>query len=174
MFRRLKDLIINRILGVADTPKRIAFGVFLGFFVAFTPTIGFQIVLYLAIAALLRANKVVGIPILFISNPVTAVPLYWFCWWVGAQILGTPEDGMNRDELRARVSEGQAATGDWTTAIWTVDFWKDSLSTLAAMGAELWLGSIVLGLASGVIGYFLALWGVRIYRRARGPRHSKA
>jgi len=171
VFRRLKNVVVNRILGVADTPKRIAFGVFLGFVVAFTPTIGFQIVLYLAITTMLRANKVVGIPILFISNPVTAVPLYWFCWWVGAQILGSPQDGMNRAELAARMSDAQVA-GDWWSHVFSISFWRDALSTLASMGGELWLGSLVLGVASGIVGYFLALWGVKIYRRARGPRHS--
>ena len=62
------------LLRVRDTPRRIAWGVFLGSVVAMTPTLGFQIVLYVAIATVLRANKLSGIPILFISNPITAVP----------------------------------------------------------------------------------------------------
>lgn len=173
MFRRLKDLIVNKILGVADTPQRIAFGVFLGCIVAFTPTIGLQIVLYVAIATLLRANKVSGIPILFISNPVTAVPLYWFCWWVGAWVMhgGAPQNLMDRDDLAENLGQGAAASSDWTNQIFTGEFWKGLGSTLAAMGAELWVGSLILGVLAGMLAYPLTVVSVRVYRRARGPRH---
>jgi len=174
VFRRLKNLIVNRILGVADTPQRIAFGVFLGCVVAFTPTIGLQIVLYVAIATVLRANKVSGIPILFISNPVTAVPLYWFCWWVGALVMhgGVPQELMDREELASSLGQGAAASSDWSSQILTLDFWKALGSTLASMGAELWVGSLILGVLAGLLAYPFTVFSVRVYRRARGPRHS--
>ena len=84
LWRRLQQIVFHNILHLDDTPHRIAWGVFIGAMIAFTPTLGFQIVLYLPIAALLRANKVSGIPILFISNPFAAVPLYYTTWSVGA------------------------------------------------------------------------------------------
>jgi uncharacterized protein (DUF2062 family) len=103
---------------------------------------------------------------------LTAVPLYWFCWWVGAKILGTSEESVDPDALAERLDEAKVGTGDWTTDMWTAAFWEDAFTTLASMGTELWLGSVILGVVTGLIGYFLTLWGVRILRRARGPRHS--
>src|SRR5690606_17221590 len=79
---KFRQVLVHNILGLDDTPHRIGLGVLLGFLVAFTPTLGFQIIMYVALAALIRANKLSGIPILFISNPFTAVPLYWFVWKV--------------------------------------------------------------------------------------------
>ena len=57
LWRRLQQIVIHNILHLDDTPHRIAWGVFIGAMVAFTPTLGFQIVIYLAVAALLRSNQ---------------------------------------------------------------------------------------------------------------------
>ncbi len=170
VYGRMRDLIVRRILGVADTPQRIAFGVFLGFLVAWTPTLGFQIVLYLAIASLLRANKVAGIPVLFISNPFTAVPVYYACWRVGSWLLhfGAAPVAVDRAEVAEQIAQGsEAAEGFWTQ-IMSLHFWRDLLDTFVSMGAEMWLGSLVLGVVTGIVGYFATLYGVRAYRAARG------
>lgn len=168
LWRRLKDVVVHRILGVDDTPKRIAWGVFLGFIVAMTPTIGFQIVMYIAIASVLRANKVVGIPILFISNPFTAVPLYWFAWWLGSAILhgGVPEDP-SEEAVRARVVDDTEAAEPWYTRIFTSEFWETLGDQMLSIGAELWLGCAVLGLLTGIPAYFLTLWAVKRFRARR-------
>ena len=164
LWRRLKDVVVNRILGVADTPHRIAWGVLLGSVIAWTPTIGLQIVLYVAIATALRANKISGIPILFISNPVSAVPLYWFCWWVGNLIL---HGGGEMDPAVERALERQLS-GEAEIDMLSGEFWSEIGGALGALGVELWLGSFVLGFATGIPLYFLTLAGVKTYRRARG------
>jgi len=168
LWRRLKNIVVHRILGVDDTPHRIAFGVFLGFLLGWTPTLGFQIILYVTVASLLRANKVAGIPVLFISNPFTAVPLYYFAWWIGSLIVGVPEP--DEAALRARLGEATPAREPWYVVMFTDDFWIDLGQKLWNMGGELWLGSLVMGLATGVPGYFLTLWAVRAYRRRRHRR----
>ena len=56
LWTRLKNVVVSGILGLDDSPQRIALGVFLGFVVAMTPTLGLQIVIYVALAALLRVN----------------------------------------------------------------------------------------------------------------------
>lgn len=161
---RIKDVVVHRVLGVDDTPHRIAWGVFLGTVIAFTPTIGLQIVIYIAIASLLRANKVSGIPILFVSNPLTAVPLYWFCWKVGAVCLhGFDGAGDEADVDLSLASQGTG--GNLWTDIWTADFWEGALELMLSMGGELWLGSIILGLAFGVPLYGLTRMGIRAFRR---------
>ncbi len=125
-FERLRRTIVHRILGVGDTPRRIAWGMFLGTMVGFTPTLGFQIMIYLALATLLRANKISGIPILFISNPLTAVPLYWSCWRVGAWVLGTDVDREDVHlEDRLAHAESEAADTDLWTYLWTHLSWAD-------------------------------------------------
>lgn len=171
LYRRLKDVIVHRILGVDDTPHRIAWGVFLGFLVAWTPTLGFQIMLYVAVASLVRANKVSGIPILFISNPLTAVPFYWFAWWMGSLVLnlGPPVSGESEEMIRDRLAQAEGdGGGDWTSDIFTSEFWYDLGQTALDMGGELWMGALVLGLLTGAPGYFATLWAVKAYRRVKG------
>ena len=170
MWQRLKDLVIRRILGLEDSPQRIAWGVFLGFVVAMTPTIGFQILLYVALATLLRVNKVAGIPILFISNPVSAVPLYSFCWWVGNQLLHGGQGENSWEDVQARLLEGApAADGIWTHLL-SAEFWSRVGDALVQLGGELWFGSLVLGVATGAPCYVLTLWGVTAYRRRSAMR----
>lgn len=171
MLSRLKNLIVTRILGVSDSPRRIAWGVFLGTIVAWTPTLGFQIMLYVGIATLLRANKVAGIPILFISNPFTAVPLYWSCWKLGDFVVnGGSSDGSTGAAALDRLGAANeaAAETDWWTDLWTAEFWESLGQTLLDMGLELWVGSLIIGVLMAIPMYFLTLVGVRAYRRARG------
>ncbi len=171
-WQRLKKLVVHQILGVADTPHRIAWGVFIGSVIAFTPTLGLQIVFYLTVATLLRANKVSGIPILFVSNPFTAVPLYWFTWKVGDTVMNAEPKGQSEGAAqvaeRMREAESNAEETDLLTDIWTEEFWVDVGETLLAMGAELWVGGLIIGLITAVPCYFLTYWGVRAFRRAKG------
>lgn len=168
LVQRARSAVIHGILGVADTPQRIAWGVFIGTVIAWTPTLGLQIVLYIGLATLLRANKLSGIPVLFISNPFTAVPLYWLCWRLGAAILGTEVGG--EEALAERLETAEAEVGEHSLwdEIWTSEFWVSLAETLLSLGKEMWIGSIVLGVAMGIPLYFLTLWGVRAFRRARG------
>jgi len=167
LFVRFRDVLIHRVIGVADTPHRIAWGMFLGTVIAWTPTIGLQIALYVAFATLLRANKVSGIPILFISNPFTAVPLYYFAWWVGNAV-------MHRGRLAEGAPPKDVAHFDAETYgdLLSEEFWSELGRALLAMGAELWVGSLIVGVLMGVPGYALTFWAVKAYRRSRSSAPS--
>ncbi len=151
---RLRDIVVYRILGVADTPHRIAWGVFLGFLIAVTPTFGIQIMLYVALSTVLRANKISGVPILFITNPVTLVPVYYAAWWVGSKLLGSGAGG--RAPLFPEALRHPAGTS-----------WAEVGDALLDVGAELWVGSAAMGVVGGAICYGITYWGVLAFRRAR-------
>jgi len=86
--KRIEKFFIYRVLHVDDTPHRIALGVAVGIFVTWTPTIGFQMILTVLLSWLLGANKLVGVPFVWISNPVTLPPIYGPNCYVGSLILG--------------------------------------------------------------------------------------
>lgn len=80
----LRETYIHRILGermfhrhvwVIDK-RSIAGGVSLGLFVAFTPTIPFQMLLCVIGATLLRVNVAVSLVACWVTNPLTALPIY--------------------------------------------------------------------------------------------------
>ncbi len=175
LWRRLQQLVIHRILHLDDTPHRIASGVFLGSVVAFTPTPGFQIVIYLLLATALRANKVAGIPILFVSNPFTAVPVTYITWWVGAALLN-PKTVVTSATIRAWLGDtSQTLRDEGLSQLLDQGFWTQMLALLGTAAGELWLGGILCGLIVGLPAYFSTRWAinaVRHLREARGLPHG--
>jgi uncharacterized protein (DUF2062 family) len=162
LWRRVKSIVVEKILGVHDTPQRIAWGVAIGFFVACTPTMGLQFPIYVTCAVLLRANKVSGIVPTWLVNPVTMVPFYWACWRVGALLLGTHDTQQGRERIDAITRFSWAEIGQ-------AGFWRELGLALWSLGAELWLGGVVVGLVLGAIAYPITLHAVRAYRRSKHP-----
>jgi len=170
LWRRLQQIVTHNILHLDDTPHRIAWGVFIGGVIAFTPTLGFQIVLYVALAALLKANKVSGIPILFISNPFTAVPLYYMTWSVGAVVLH-PEKEVTPATIRLWLGNTHRALKDnGMERLLDHEFWNEAGRLFASAGGELWIGGLVCGLFFALPCYFLTRWGINALRHLREER----
>ncbi len=97
---------IYRVLHVDDTPHRIALGVAVGIFVAWTPTFGLQMILTVLLATLLRGNKLVGLPFVWISNPVTAWPIYFkMNYPLGKAILRSPKIDLDRLRELFRIAD---------------------------------------------------------------------
>ena len=59
----------------------------LGMFCAFIP-VPFQMVIAALTAVWLRVNILVAVPTVWISNPITIPPMFYFCYVVGTVILG--------------------------------------------------------------------------------------
>lgn len=84
---------VRAILRLHDTPHSIALGTAVGVFVGLTPTFGIQMLLVLAIAFLARPffrfNRFAALVAVYISNPFTMVPVYWFNYQVGTVFTHT-------------------------------------------------------------------------------------
>lgn len=170
IWRQARKFLYHRVLHTDDTPHRIALGVAIATFVAFTPTMGAQMVIAVAIAAALRANKAVCIPIVWVTNPFTAVPIYSFCWMAGAWIVDA-ENGANVQAVVERMA-AVAAIPSWSQLLeWS--FWSSVMALLVDLGTELWLGCCLVGLVSGGVLYGATRWGVTAYRRRRAERKMR-
>jgi uncharacterized protein len=153
--RRVRWFVYHNLLHADDPPERLARGVAIGMFITFTPTIGLQMVLVVFLAWLLRGNKVVGLPLVWISNPVTFVPIFYPCYIIGAMILG---HSPKRIEWWREL--GQPPDGMWDT----FRFYYDRLESIAA---PLWVGCVFVGLVLGLLSYFVVFHTVRSYRLRR-------
>lgn len=49
--------------------------------------IPFQMIIAILLSLPLRANLIIAIALLWVNNPFTMVPIYWFCYVVGASLL---------------------------------------------------------------------------------------
>ena len=164
---RVKRLVVHYILQLDGTPHSIAMGVFMGFLLGMTPTIGLQMVSYFGIAALIGANRVSGLLPIWISNPFTAVPLYYFNWRVGVFVMTGQLDGSGRsqEELAAVLADAPGQDLPFFERITSAEFWELLFDLFVALGVELWVGCIVVGLVTGVLGYWATYQGVKAYRR---------
>ena len=95
--------LIRRLLALDDTPHSIALGTAIGMFVGMTPTVGIQMIVILAIAAVTRPlfhfNRVAGLITVYISNPLTMLPMYAAFYYVGTLLVEAP---MTPDEFLAQ------------------------------------------------------------------------
>ena len=153
--RRLKRFVVHHVLHADDPPHRLALGMAIGVFVTFTPTVGAQMLLVVAAAWLLRANKAVGLPIVWISNPATVVPLFYPCYVIGRTILGLQPIG------RAWWNELSKPPMGWWPAM---TFYWDKLTEIAE---PLWLGCLIVATCTSVPMYFLSYYAIRAYRLRR-------
>lgn len=133
--------------------RRSVSGAFaLGLFNAFVP-VPFQMVLSAAGAILFRVNLPIAVGLVWITNPVTMPPIFYFCYLVGTWILGTP------------VSDVQFSI---------------SLHWLGSELARIWqpflLGCFVCGVIAAIAGYVLmrGFWRMHVVRdwKARALRRK--
>ena len=142
-----------RLVTLKSSPRKIALGFALGTFVAFTPPICLQTVLAITLAALFRVNPISAVAGTYVTNVFTAWPVYFLCYKVGSWVLGV-EVSVPHD-----IQEGGFLLG-------VLRFGRLGLTWI---GVE-FVGGLIVGIAGAIPAYFLALFAVVRYRRARLAR----
>ena len=84
--RRLRYTYL-RFIRLRGTPEEIARGTAVGVFAGMYPFFGFQTILSVGIAVIVRGNKLAAAAATWISNPFTYVPFYAFNFQVGRWLL---------------------------------------------------------------------------------------
>lgn len=160
-----------RVLHMNDTPHRIAMGVAIGLFVAWTPVLGLHILMVLGLALLLRANKFVAVVFIWVNNPLTMAAIYYPSYLLGRTILqlfrhNTASSNVQAMEILNKFSASASFLG-----IFHRQFWQNLFELLLNNGKELWLGTTLIGLTAAIAGYFatyqLICWHRRIYPHRR-------
>jgi uncharacterized protein len=155
---RLHQL-MHWLVGLRGSPEAIARGIAIGLFVAFTPTIGLQLILAAALATLLGASRAAAIVPVWITNPVTIPPIYGFTYMVGSWFFPGPPANRMAEVLSGLV-----------TRLRKLEFWDiiDQVRAVMALGRDifipLWIGGVVVGLTVALVVYFPA---VVVVRRSR-------
>ncbi len=124
--------------------RRSVSGAFaVGLFVAFIP-IPMQMALAAAMAILFRTNLPISAGLVWLTNPVTMPPIFWFCYKVGTIVLGTHAHQVQFE-----------FTADWLTSELLV-IWQPFL-----------LGCLIMGILSAVIGALgvKLIWRISVGRQ---------
>lgn len=162
-WRRTVD-VFRQILQIDDTPESIARGVALGVFIAMTPTVGIQMIIVTIVNTICRANRLAGLVMVYISNPVTMLPIYWFDYQVGRLILGQKSISHSQFE---KIFELRGPN-----LVARLQSFVENLAQFSFdVAGPLFLGGIIVGLVCGIPAYPLTLAILRRHR-ARKARSS--
>lgn len=129
--------------------RRSVSGAFaVGLFWAFIP-MPLQMVAAAATAIPMRVNLPISVALVWITNPLTIPPVFYFTYLVGTWILGTPPSTKGFELSFEYLSESMAA-------IWQ----------------PLYLGSFICGLLAAIIGYcaMRGLWRLYVIRHLKRRR----
>lgn len=168
---KLKLFLKYKVLHIDDSPHRIAMGVALGLFVAWTPFFGLHLFLVLALAFLLRVNKFVAFTFVWTCNPFTLIPIYYPNYFLGRAILASV-----RTEPQITNEQVTAVFGDLSSISYivknfcTISFWQQVGSFFVHVGLEMFIGGLILGLVAALAGYFATSTLVTWYR-IHHPHH---
>lgn len=150
-----RRVVIRNVLHVDDPPHRLALGVAIGLFVTFTPTIGFQSGLVIALAWMFGANKLVGLPLVWISNPATFIPIYYPCYRLGRWVLGGEPVSLRWWKELARAPESYIEA--------TRFYWKRLLEIIE----PLTVGCLMVAIPIAGFGYVFTFQTIVKYRELR-------
>lgn len=170
-FRPALRFIKTRILHIDDSPERIARGIAAGLFTAWLPLFGLHIILAFIFAAILRANKAMALLFVWVSNPLTAVVIYYPCYRLGrwVMVLFRHQPAMNPEQIKDIFTE-TLSMGRVFADFFTLALWKQVWTVFLQIGVELFIGGLLLGFVVAKTGYWLS---VTIIKRLRARRQRK-
>ena len=124
--------------------KTIAKAFAIGFFCAFLPMPAHTLLVAI-LAVLFSANILLSILIVWVNNPITMVPIYYFTYKLGASIMGIEID-----------PDFEFSFG------YLMD--NFGVATIA-----LWIGGIVVSIVSAILGYFsiITIYKYKAFKRVK-------
>lgn len=130
-----------------SSPKNLAAACALGMFIGAMPIIPFQSVVVIALAFVMRVNKLAAWLATCYSNAATMVPFYYFLYLVGSTV--TP--------IQVDFDPNNLAMEQMIHAGWDVFF-------------VMFVGGFTFGIPATILTYFASLFIIRRYRERRALR----
>jgi len=161
--------LLRRVIRTNASSRQIAGGVAVGVLIAFTPTMGLQVVLAALLTTLLRCSRLPAIAAVYVTNPFTFIPVYVFCYVVGAGLLRPFGFTLDVERINALLI-GPEGAGVLETIY-------DRLLEVSALGweflAPLWLGCLVVGAGAAVVAYHVSLRFVTGHRLIKAEHMAR-
>lgn len=152
-FTRPARYLAKRILRLSASPHAVAAGVAAGTFSAFTPLLGFHVILALALAYLMAGNLLAAALATTIANPLTIPLIALATFRVGEAVLGMKSAEMvTAAELFHRLEHLELS-----------ELWQPVLKPMLA-------GAGLLGIAAAALAYGVTRLAVRSFKARRHAR----
>ncbi len=159
---RLKKYYYLRFLRIKGDPEDIAWGSFIGALIGSMPVMPFHTIGIIAVCCLTRTSAMAGLlTSLVISNPLTYIPLYYFCMVIGNFLTPYQITWTNTSVILEAIISGQG--------------FKESFYMLSNLGSEIIIvmltGGIVIALPTAIIWYLFTLNLFIKIRKKRSEKH---
>jgi hypothetical protein len=131
--------------------RSVAGATFIGLFCAFLP-VPFQMLIAALLAVVSRCNLPLSVMLVWVTNPITMTPMFYFAYRLGAWLL----------DRRIEVGTIQLS-------------WEWLSSHMGEIGWPLLFGSLVCGWVAGVTGLVIVrlAWRLHVIRRWRARRERR-
>jgi uncharacterized protein (DUF2062 family) len=128
--------------------RSVSGGFFVGLLCVWIPA-PFQMLIAAAIAIVARVNLPISVALVWISNPFTMPPMFYFAYKLGSWILGTPVHDITFE-----------LSFDWL------------MDELEHIWEPFLLGCLIMGLASAMVGYLAVriIWRLHIFQYLKRRR----
>ncbi|VXD23086.1 conserved membrane hypothetical protein [Planktothrix serta PCC 8927] len=151
-WRQWRKYFYRRFIHRQGKPEYLARGLAIGVFTGWFPFFGLQIVFGVGLATLLRGHKLLAAVGTWISNPITAIPIYWFNFHIGQWLLGFPTLSLEEEQSL-------------------------SFDNILNLGTDLIIallvGSFTVGIICAIISYWGSLWLIHRWQKVRGNRYLR-
>ncbi len=158
ILKKLVDIVRQK-----DTPHRIALGMALGIFVGILPLMGIQMTVVALIALPLRGNLKAAVAGVWISNPITFLPMYWGYYKFG--LLICPSRAISMKEFKEIIMV--ATQWNWSAI-------EESMSRILEVGADIlvpmWAGATILAVVFSIPTYFFTKYFITAYRARKARK----
>ena len=135
--------LLRHVLGLDDTQHSIALGTTVGMFIGMTPTVGIQMIIVMIVAFLTKPlfhfNRVAALITVYISNPVTMLPIYYLNYLVGTIFFG----GDHTREQFAGILHYESFSQWWETIV----------DLFFGVGVPLIVGSLIVATICSAVTY---------------------
>lgn len=139
----------------------------LGIFVGILPIMGIQMAVVTLLALPLRGSLKAAILGVWISNPVTFLPMYWGYYKFG--LLFTSQGQVSARRFQNIITE--SADWDWSNM-------SESIKNIVDLGSHIlipmWIGSVILAVFFAIVTYFVTLRFVESYRQRMARKKERS
>jgi len=154
--------LLRYILGLDDTHHAIAMGTTVGMWIGMTPTVGIQMIIVVIVAFLTKPffhfNRVAALITVYISNPLTMVPIYYVNYKIGTLFY---HGDLTMDDFR-KILHYEDFAGWWRTI---VELFVD-------IGVPLLVGSFVVATVCAVATYPAMRWLLKRFHKRMPARRA--
>ena len=150
----IHEKLINPVIHSTDPVSEVSLGVAVGVFLGLTPTVGIQMYLTALVWSIYRYifrrhfSLPVGIAMVWISNPLTMVPLYYLFLLTGYWLLEI-QNGLSYDLFSENLNQISSTEGTWEMIVAGTRF------LLIELGWPMVIGSLIFAVPGFIISFLI-------------------